>query len=265
MLAPWTRHHAFTGVPDVPGPIRPGWVQLPGARVFAIGFLLSTRRFMQIALDDDRGRVYATDEPNPDLHGREPEFFLFKEGEWTIPDGPRLGHTAATGGRTIRVAHATDEPNPDLHGREPEFFLFKEGEWTIPDGPRLGHTAATGGRTIRVAHGGVVCAEANGVNRWLASWIEAGRRYTLAHLRVTLPDELRVGLEYRDAVTVAFFAAALLPKMRGLLLGFGSGNIFRRLEQQAPLSAIRDSARDAAEAHAHGLRTSSAGSNSRRR
>lgn len=209
VLAPWTRHHAFTGFPDVPGPIRPGWVQLPGARVFAIGFFLSSRRFMQIALADDRGRVYAT-----------------------------------------------DEPNSDLHGREPEFFLFKEGEWTIPDGPRVGHTAATGGRTIRVAHGGVVCAEANGVNRWLASWIEAGRRYTLEQLRVTLPDELRVGLEYRDAVTVAFFAAYLLPKMRGLLLGFGSGNIFRRLEQQAPLSAIRDSARDAAEARAHGLRTS---------
>ena len=70
VLAPWTRHHAFTGFPDVPGPIRPGWVQLPGARVFAIGFFLSSRRFMQSALADDRGRVYATDEPNPDLHGR---------------------------------------------------------------------------------------------------------------------------------------------------------------------------------------------------
>ena len=40
----------------MPGPIRPGWVQLPGARVFAIGFFLSSRRFMQIALADDRGR-----------------------------------------------------------------------------------------------------------------------------------------------------------------------------------------------------------------
>lgn len=33
----------------------------------------------------------------------------------------------------------------------------------------------------------------------------------------------------------AFFAAYMLPQMNGLLVGFGTGNIFRRLNREAPM------------------------------
>ena len=71
-----------------------------------------------------------------------------------------------------------------------------------------------------------------------------------------LPASLRQRLEYRDAISIAFLAAYMLPEMRGLLIGFGSGNIFRRLNREAPMGAIRRSIRDTMEARAHGMRAS---------
>ncbi len=61
---------------------------------------------------------------------------------------------------------------------------------------------------------------------------------------------------YRDAISIAFLAAYMLPEMRGLLIGLGSGNIFRRLNREAPMVAIRRSIRDTMEARAHGMRAS---------
>ena len=91
---------------------------------------------------------------------------------------------------------------------------------------------------------------------WLASWLKSGNRYTLEQMRANLPESMRRDLEYRDAIAIAFFAAYMLPQMQGLLLGFGSGNIFRRLNREAPMGAIRRSLRDTMEARAHGLRAS---------
>ena len=54
----------------------------------------------------------------------------------------------------------------------------------------------------------------------------------------------------------AFVAAYMLPQINGLLIGFGSGNIFRRLNREAPIGAIRRSIRDTMEARAHGMRAS---------
>ena len=75
-------------------------------------------------------------------------------------------------------------------------------------------------------------------------------------MRSPLPASLRQRLEYRDAISIAFLAAYMLPEMRGLLIGFGSGNIFRRLNREAPMGAIRRSIRDTMEARAHGMRAS---------
>ena len=82
---------------------------------------------------------------------------------------------------------------------------------------------------------------------WLASWLKTGNRYTLEQMRSPLPASLRQRLEYRDAISIAFLAAYMLPEMRGLLIGFGSGNIFRRLNREAPMGAIRRSIRDTME------------------
>ena len=91
---------------------------------------------------------------------------------------------------------------------------------------------------------------------WLASWLKTGNRYTLEQMRANLPANMRFDLEYRDAITIAFFAAYMLPQMNGLLVGFGSGNIFRRLNREAPIGAIRRSIRDTMSARSHGMRAS---------
>ncbi|WP_289094460.1 tetratricopeptide repeat protein [uncultured Bifidobacterium sp.] len=143
-----------------------------------------------------------------------------------------------------------DDPTMDTHGMETRFMFSREEEVPLP--------AASGrsrgrGRAIR---GGVVGRDANGRMMWLASWLKSGNRYTLEQMRANLPDAMRRDLEYRDAIAIAFFAAYMLPQMQGLLLGFGSGNIFRRLNREAPMGAIRRSLRDTMEARAHGLRAS---------
>ena len=143
-----------------------------------------------------------------------------------------------------------DDPTMDTHGMETRFMFSREEEVPLP--------AASGrsrgrGKAIR---GGVVGRDANGRMMWLASWLKSGNRYTLEQMRANLPDAMRRDLEYRDAIAIAFFAAYMLPQMQGLLLGFGSGNIFRRLNREAPMGAIRRSLRDTMEARAHGLRAS---------
>ena len=52
----------------------------------------------------------------------------------------------------------------------------------------------------------------------------------------------------------AFFQT--IVRQYGLLVGFGSGNIFRRLNRDAPIGAIRRSIRDTMSARSHGMRAS---------
>ncbi|MBM6699145.1 tetratricopeptide repeat protein [Bifidobacterium pullorum subsp. saeculare] len=157
-----------------------------------------------------------------------------------------------------RVFAGTD-PTMDTHDLKPRFLFGKEGTARLPDGPRFGHAAPRAGETARmldVVTGGVVGRDANGRMTWLASWLKTGGRYTLEQMRADLPAAMRIGLEYRDALAIAFLATYLLPSMNGLLLGFGAGNIFRRLNREAPMGAIRRAVHDTMEARAHGLRAS---------
>ncbi len=144
-----------------------------------------------------------------------------------------------------------DDPRMDTHGMEPRFMFSREEEVTLPSVP--GRERDGRRRAIR---GGVVGRDARGRMMWLAAWLKSGNRYTLEQMRANLPESMRRDLEYRDAIAIAFFAAYMLPQMQGLLLGFGSGNIFRRLNREAPMGAIRRSLRDTMEARAHGLRAS---------
>ena len=126
------------------------------------------------------------------------------------------------------------EVGADLHNSQPRFMLIKE----------------------RSNYGDVVGREANGHMTWLASWSRSRSGYRLDQMRHKLPQSMREGLEYRDAMAIAFFAAYVLPQMQGTLIGFGSGNIFRRLNREAPMGAIRRSVSDMHEARAHGMRVS---------
>ncbi|NEG70217.1 tetratricopeptide repeat protein [Bifidobacterium choloepi] len=194
-----------------------------------------------------------------------------------VPDGIRLGwaQLPATQGRGfslglfpdaghfVPVAYADDrgrvfsgfEPTMDTHDREPQFAFTKEGDARLPDGPRFGHDHADG-TVLDVVQGNIVGRGDDGQMLWLASWLKTGNRYTLEQMRLALPRTMRTDLEFRDAIATAFFATYLVPRVRGLLTGFGSGNIFRRLNREAPLGAIRRAIGDTLTASAHGLRAS---------
>ena len=191
--------------------LRFGWAQLDGRRgpALALGVFSDRDRFAQIALADERGRVFA-------------------------------------GGET----------DMDTDGLEPRFLFGKESRLRLPDGTRFGHVAADPGRMLDVIEGGMVGREQSGRMCWLASWLKTGGRYTIEQVRMPLPRELRYDLEYRDAIAVGFFAAYFIPAIEGLLFGFGAGNIFRRLNREAPMGAIRRCLRDMLDAKAHGMRAS---------
>ena len=106
--------------------------------------------------------------------------------------------------------------------------------------------------------GGIVGRDDTGRMTWLASWRRDGETglYTLEQMRYPLRRDMREGLEFRDAIAIGFFAAYMLPQMRGALVGFGAGNIFRRLNREAPMGAIRRSVRDMLAVRAHGMRVS---------
>ena len=154
-----------------------------------------------------------------------------------------------------RVSAGTD-PEMDVQELDPRFIFVKEETLTLPDGPRFGHATNGTPKTVRASQGGVVGRMPGGRMMWLASWLKVGNRYTLEQMRANLPEAMRFDLEYRDAIAIAFFAAYMLPQMNGLLVGFGTGNIFRRLNREAPMGAIRRSIRDTMSARSHGMRAS---------
>lgn len=149
------------------------------------------------------------------------------------------------------------DPAMDTQSREPQFMFVKEREVSVAEGARLapaGRSAPM--RMVRAIQGNIIGAGPDGRMLWLASWLKRNNRYALEQLRVDLPPALLKGLEYRDAITIAYFAAYIAPQALGLLGGFGAGNIFRRLNREAPLGAIRRSVHDTREARSHGLRVS---------
>ena len=204
---------------------------------------------------------------------------VFEEGFEGVPDGLRLGWAQLprtsgrgfslgvfTGRRRDRFAQiafaddqgrvfVTTDPKADVHGMEPRFLFGRDGTVTLPYGRRFGRPDE-GARDVEAVSGAIAGRDDAGRMNWLASWLKTGNRYTLEQLRPRLPESLRTDLEYRDAVAVAFFGAYMLPQIHGLLIGFGSGNIFRRLNREAPMGAIRRSVRDTLEARAMGMRAS---------
>ncbi|WP_300767363.1 tetratricopeptide repeat protein [uncultured Bifidobacterium sp.] len=186
-----------------------------------------------------------------------------------VPDGVRLGWAQLPGassrgfsigafdrrGRFAQMAFADgqgrvflgSDPNMDTWGTQPDFLFTKEASTARPDTPH--------GRPHDIV-GGMVGRDSTGDMIWLAAWRRTGGSYTLEQLREPLPEALRTSLEYRDAVALGFLVAYLVPRHSGSLWGFGSGNIFRRLNRESPMGAIRRSVEDARVARSRGLRVS---------
>lgn len=216
----------FEGVPNG---IELGWAQLPqlGGRYFSLGVFVGRRSFCQVALADGKGRVFLGSDPQMDTHNMDAVLVLGKEGDFLLHDDSRL----------IRGV-ASEASSEDVRGDD------------------AGENNRAHGRGVSAMQGGVVGRDMFGHMTWLASWLRHGDRYTLEQMRYPLPEDMRIDLDYRDALAIAFFAAYMLPGMSGQLIGFGAGNIFRRLNREAPLGAIRRSVRDSREARSHGLRVS---------
>lgn len=149
-----------------------------------------------------------------------------------------------------------EQSRMDLQNMEPAFLLGREEEVTLADGRRLGRDPEQDSGPVHALQGAVAGRDNAGHLRWLASWLRSDGRYSLEQMRPLLPAEMRLDLEYRDAMAIAFFAAYLLPRIQGTFTGFGSGNIFYRLNREAPMGAIRRSVGDMIQARSHGQRVS---------
>lgn len=257
VLTPLIKRHAFDDFEGVPGKLRLGWAQLPQTKgqAFSLGVFADDRHFSQIAIADSKGRVFVGADPTMDVQGREPRFMFAKEDELSLPDDARLvasGHehtrSPKASGRgsgrdgNAAIAQPTAKSSGESAGKSAMKFIMR--------------SAAKPSRTVKAVQGGVAGRDTHGRMIWLASWLKRDNRYTLEQMRADLPKSMRFNLEYRDAIAIAFFAAYMLPQMNGLLIGFGSGNIFRRLNREAPMGAIRRSVRDSMAARAHGMRAS---------
>ena len=215
-----------------------GAAALTRGRGFSLGIFPDRDHFAQVAFADTHGRVFVGTDPNMDVQDMQARFMFGKEKEVTLPDGERLGESDEPRSRSgfSRAGHGLGSA---LH-----------------HGRGLGRGLGHGADGVKAITGGVVGRDDTGRMTWLASWLKAGNRYTLEQMRANLPPVMRHDLEYRDAITIAFFATYMLPQINGLLIGFGSGNIFRRLNREAPIGAIRRSVRDTLAARAHGMRAS---------
>lgn len=211
LIDPWVKRRILPAMGGIPGGLSIGWVQFPSMRgkAFSLGVFPDDSHFAQVALADDKGRVFLGSDIDMDTHGLDASFMFSKEGDVTLPLGPRFGEPEGA------------EPSP-----------------------------------VHAVQGGMVGRDQTGRMTWLASWLKSGNRYTLEQLRPHLPHDMRFDLEYRDALAIGFFTTYMLPQLDGFLIGFGSGNIFRRLNREAPIGAIRRAVRDTIEARAKGLRAS---------
>nr|WP_165775822.1 tetratricopeptide repeat protein [Bifidobacterium scaligerum] len=234
-LSPLVKRRVFTQFDNVPDGLSLGWAQLPGTvgRGFSLGVFTDADHFAQVAFADTYGRVFAGSEPNMDVQNMQPRFMFGKEKDMMLPDGSRLG----------------------LSTSEPRSFGAAIARMSRDSMRNLAHRGSHEDG-VKVVSGGMVGRDDAGRMVWLASWLKSGNRYTLEQMRADLPREMRHDLEYRDALAIGFFATYMLPQINGLLIGFGSGNIFRRLNREAPIGAIRRSVRDTLEARAHGMRAS---------
>ena len=239
-LSPVIKRRTFPELENVPEGLVLGWAQLPSTRGrgFSLGIFPDRDHFAQVAFADTHGRVFVGADPNMDVQDMQARFMFGKEKEVTLPDGERLGESDEPRSRSGFSRAGCGLGNALHHGRG------------------LGRGLGHGADGVKAITGGVVGRDDTGRMTWLASWLKAGNRYTLEQMRANLPPAMRHDLEYRDAITIAFFATYMLPQINGLLIGFGSGNIFRRLNREAPIGAIRRSVRDTLAARAHGMRAS---------
>jgi tetratricopeptide (TPR) repeat protein len=231
-------------LPGQPEEVTLGWVQQPASKGngFSLGLFLDRRHFSQVALVDGHGRVFLGTNPCADTFDETPVFRF-------VPDGLLTAQSNSTPPPRRDASSVTADGHQNF-GRNlasPDQGSLNAAMSLLPG------LSADSGKPL---HGAIVGQDDFDRPLWLAAWRSENKRYDLLELRPDLPKELREGLEYRDAMAIAFFSTYLLPHLSGFMIGYGAGNIFRRLRQEAPLGAIRRSVADVVRASARGMRVS---------
>ena len=227
-LHPMIKRHILPQLPGQPDEVSLGWVQFPASKghSFSVGLFSDRRHFSQIALADGHGRVFLGSSPSADTFEDTPVFRFVPDSELSLAP-PRRPSAASSGQVQASHSHNNEESAPGISAD-----------------------------SVKSLHGAIVGQDDYDRPLWLASWRSKAKRYDLLETRPNLATQLRTDLEYRDAVAIAFFSIYLLPHLSGLLVGYGAGNIFRRLRQEAPIGAIRRSVADALRSAQAGLRVS---------
>ena len=259
-LSPLTKRRVFTKLENVPEGLTLGWAQLPSehSRGFSLGIFTDKDHFAQVAFADRHGRVFVGSDIDMDVQEMQPRFMFGKERDLELSTNARLGGNERQTNSWRDSLQGVKRGAAKAMGAAKAALHAKRSDATAAAGASDTSSASDSGTKggVKAVVGGVVGRDDTGRMTWLASWLKSGNRYTLEQMRANLPADMRENLEYRDAITIAFFAAYMLPQINGLLIGFGSGNIFRRLNREAPIGAIRRCVRDTMEARAHGMRAS---------
>lgn len=243
-LHPMVKRRLLPTLPGQPEEVTLGWVQQPASKGngFSLGLFLDRRHFSQVALVDGHGRVFLGTNPCADTFDETPVFRF-------VPDSLLTAQSNSTPPPRQGASSVTADGHQNF-GRNPA--SPDQGSLTAAMSLLPGLSADSG----KPLHGAIVGQDDFDRPLWLAAWRSENKRYDLLELRPDLPKELREGLEYRDAMAIAFFSTYLLPHLSGFMIGYGAGNIFRRLRQEAPLGAIRRSVADVVRASARGMRVS---------
>lgn len=114
-------------------------------------------------------------------------------------------------------------------------------------------TSANGMTSI---HGTIVLHTAQNSPLVLGAWQRDHGAYSLSAMRTPLPEALRSQLSFRDMVTLGYCAAYWIPNSVHALTPYGFETMMRRLQTEAPMSAIRHGMHDTRQAMEQGLQVS---------
>ncbi|MDO4913789.1 MAG: hypothetical protein Q3961_04490, partial [Bifidobacteriaceae bacterium] len=223
----FSNFHRIGTMPKLPENLQVGWVQHPEFKKrFSIGVFTAKREFIQLGVVDEKLRVFFGNDVDMDLQPLNPDMLFSKYDNDVVA---RISKKAKFSEFSVNRLYDIRRVGRDASSLTLKDFQSADSRSQF---------------AIEAEQGGVFYIDKiEDEPVWLSSWIMDVERdsYTLEQLRLELPENLRVGLSLRDAVTISCFASYLIPSNEGLVLGFGASHIMSMLNEriaQTPLNAI---------------------------
>ena len=252
----FVKHHIFYDFPGLPAHTQLAWFKIPG-KLYGIALGLckeNGKYFRQLAIADEDGRVYTGDKVTPaETIERLPQLSLIEQGSCDLRHKTRFyGTTAIPNSQSL-----TQKCNSILR----KMRIQRQNTQHSQTSPSKKQNHIVTPTTTPTVYGDVVMQASlddglHQVASWLCCLQGKRKKYTIEGTRVSLPDALRCNLPYEDAIATAFFATFFIPDLHQTLVGFGYSHVLRRLQNEAPLGAIRRSVADIDKAIDKGLRVS---------